>query len=63
LLPDYVKVIEDISTVQSVILSSQLKEILRNVNSDAASQGMYKPIKLIYHPREPFFVIRQVISM
>ncbi|KEH41160.1 actin-related protein 2/3 complex, protein [Medicago truncatula] len=56
---DYVKVIEDISTVQSVIISSQLKEILCNVNSDDASQGMYKPIKLVYHPREPFFVIRQ----
>ncbi|CAI8601891.1 unnamed protein product [Vicia faba] len=56
---DYVKVIEDISSVQSVILSSQLKEILWNVNSDDASPGMYKPIKLVYHPREPFFVIRQ----
>ncbi|GAU25289.1 hypothetical protein TSUD_18020 [Trifolium subterraneum] len=43
---DYVKVIEDISTIQSVILSSQLKEILWNVNSDDAAQGMYKPIKL-----------------
>ncbi|WJX10785.1 hypothetical protein P8452_01466 [Trifolium repens] len=56
---DYVKVIEDISTIQSVILSSQLKEILWNVNSDDPAQGMYKPIKLVYHPREPFFVIRQ----
>ncbi|KAK7243041.1 hypothetical protein RIF29_37825 [Crotalaria pallida] len=56
---DYVKVITEISAVQSVILSSQLKEILWNVNSDDATQGMYKPIKLIYHPREPFFVIRQ----
>ncbi|XP_073223615.1 actin-related protein 2/3 complex subunit 2B isoform X2 [Cicer arietinum] len=56
---DYIKVIEDISTVQSVILSSQLKEILWNVNSDDAAQGMYKPIKLVYNPREPFFVIKQ----
>ncbi|KAJ1381107.1 Arp2/3 complex subunit 2/4 [Sesbania bispinosa] len=56
---DYVKVIREISTVQSVILSSQMKEILRNVNSEDAVQGVYKPIKLAYHPREPFFVIRQ----
>ncbi|XP_061360828.1 actin-related protein 2/3 complex subunit 2B [Gastrolobium bilobum] len=56
---DYVKVIREICTVQSIILSSQLKNILWNVNSDDAIQGMYKPIKLVYHPREPFFVIRQ----
>nr|AFK41637.1 unknown [Lotus japonicus] len=52
---DYVKVIKEISTVQSAILSSQMKEILRNVNTDDAVQGMYKPLKLVYHPREPFF--------
>lgn len=63
LVSDYDKVIEDISSVQSVILSSQLKEILWNVNSEDVSPGMYKPIKLVYHPREPFFVIRQVILM
>nr|KYP56593.1 Actin-related protein 2/3 complex subunit 2 [Cajanus cajan] len=57
--PDYENVIREISTVHSVILSSQLKEILWNVNSDDALQGMYKPIKLVYHPREPFFLIRQ----
>ncbi|KAK7393656.1 hypothetical protein VNO78_22217 [Psophocarpus tetragonolobus] len=56
---DYDKVIKEISTVHSVIQSSQLKEILCNVNSDDAFQGMYKPIKLVYHPREPFFLIRQ----
>ncbi|TKY53681.1 Actin-related protein 2/3 complex subunit 2B [Spatholobus suberectus] len=56
---DYDKVIREISTVHSVILSSQLKEILWTVNSDDALQGMYKPIKLVYHPREPFFLIRQ----
>ncbi|CAL0328423.1 unnamed protein product [Lupinus luteus] len=54
---DYVKVIRDISTVQSVILSSQLKEILWNVKSNVTMQGMYKPIKLVYHAREPFFII------
>ncbi|KAL2242606.1 UNVERIFIED_CONTAM: Actin-related protein 2/3 complex subunit 2B [Sesamum indicum] len=53
------KMITDISSVQAVILSSQLKEILRNVDSYEISCGLYKPIKLIYHPREPFFVIKQ----
>ncbi|KAK6145917.1 hypothetical protein DH2020_019786 [Rehmannia glutinosa] len=53
------KMITDISSVQTVILSSQLKEILRNVDSHEMSHGMYKPTKLIYHPREPFFVIKQ----
>ncbi|KAF2314015.1 hypothetical protein GH714_021531 [Hevea brasiliensis] len=53
------KVIRQISSVQAVILSSQLKEMLENVNSQDVSQGMYKPIKLVYHPREPFYVIKQ----
>ncbi|KAK9009440.1 hypothetical protein V6N11_035972 [Hibiscus sabdariffa] len=53
------KVITEVSSVQAVILSSQLKQLLQNVNSWDMSQGMYKPIKLIYHPREPFYVIRQ----
>lgn len=52
-----IKMISDISSVQAVILSSQLKEILRNIDS---RDGMCKPIKLNYHPREPFFVIKQV---
>ncbi|XP_017975377.1 PREDICTED: actin-related protein 2/3 complex subunit 2B isoform X3 [Theobroma cacao] len=56
---DSLKVITEVSSVQAVILSSQLKEMLRNVNSWDTSQGMYKPIKLVYHPREPFYVIRQ----
>ncbi|KAG6759191.1 hypothetical protein POTOM_035660 [Populus tomentosa] len=57
--PDSEKVITQISSVQAVILSSQLKEMLRNVDSQDTSQGMNKPIKLVYHPREPFYVIRQ----
>ncbi|XP_022760334.1 actin-related protein 2/3 complex subunit 2B isoform X2 [Durio zibethinus] len=56
---DSLKVITEVSSVQSIILSSQLKEMLQSVNSWDASQGMYKPIKLVYHPREPFYVIRQ----
>lgn len=54
------KIITKISSVQAVILSSQLKEMLRNVNSQEISRGTYKPIKLVYHPREPFFVVKQV---
>ncbi|KAE8697005.1 histone-lysine N-methyltransferase SUVR2-like [Hibiscus syriacus] len=53
------KVVTEVSSVQAVVLSSQLKEMLQNVNSWDISQGMYKPIKLIYHPKEPFYVIRQ----
>ena len=60
---DSYKVITQISSVQAVILCSQLKEMLRNVNSQDTSQGMNKPIKLVYHPREPFYVIRQVIPL
>ncbi|KAJ4827977.1 hypothetical protein Tsubulata_009510, partial [Turnera subulata] len=55
------KIIRQIASVQAVILSSQLKEMLQSVNSQGASQWMYKPIKLVYHPREPFYVIRQAL--
>ncbi|MCE3215330.1 Actin- protein 2/3 complex subunit 2-B [Datura stramonium] len=54
-----IKMITDIASVQGVILSSQLEEMLMNVNSQDVAQGMYKPIKLVYHPREPFYVIKQ----
>ncbi|XP_016444581.1 actin-related protein 2/3 complex subunit 2B-like isoform X1 [Nicotiana tabacum] len=54
-----IKTITDIAAVQGVILSSQLEEMLMNVNSQDVAQGMYKPIKLVYHPREPFYVIKQ----
>lgn len=49
--------------MQAIILSSRLKEMLMNVNSHDTFQGMYKPIKLVYRPSEPFFIVRQVISM
>lgn len=58
-----IKTITDIAAVQGVILSSQLEEMLMNVNSQDVAQGMYKPIKLVYHPREPFYVIKQVIRI
>ncbi|XP_022154850.1 actin-related protein 2/3 complex subunit 2B isoform X2 [Momordica charantia] len=53
------KIITEIAAVQAVILSSQLKEMLRNVNSQALFHETCRPIKLVYHPREPFFVIKQ----
>ncbi|KAJ8616213.1 hypothetical protein MRB53_035585 [Persea americana] len=53
-----IKVITDIAALQAVILSSQLKDMLWNLGSRDISHGMYKPNKLIYHPREPFFIIR-----
>lgn len=53
------KIITDIAGVQAVILSSQLKEMLTNVNSPTLFEGTFRPIKLVYHPREPFFVIKQ----
>nr|XP_048333804.1 actin-related protein 2/3 complex subunit 2B isoform X2 [Ziziphus jujuba var. spinosa] len=56
---DSEKVISEISALQAVILSTQLKEMLLSVNTQDTYQGTYKPIKLVYHPREPFFVIRQ----
>ncbi|XP_028774657.1 actin-related protein 2/3 complex subunit 2B-like, partial [Neltuma alba] len=53
-IPDaeHVKIIREISTIQSVVLSCQLKDMLQNVE-------FYKPIKFVYHPREPFFLIKQ----
>ncbi|XP_056173269.1 actin-related protein 2/3 complex subunit 2B isoform X2 [Syzygium oleosum] len=53
------KIITELAGIQAAILSCQLKEMLSNVASQDTSQGMYKPIKLVYHPREPFFVVKQ----
>ncbi|XP_047947513.1 actin-related protein 2/3 complex subunit 2B [Salvia hispanica] len=57
------KMISDIASVQSMLVSNQLKEILRSVDSQEVGHGIYKPIKLIYHPRESFFVIKQPAKM
>ncbi|XP_074320328.1 actin-related protein 2/3 complex subunit 2B isoform X2 [Silene latifolia] len=53
------KVIQEIAALESVILSSQLKQMLHNFNLEGDLVGTYKPVKLMYRPREPFFVIRQ----
>uniref|UniRef100_A0A9I9CP66 Arp2/3 complex 34 kDa subunit n=1 Tax=Cucumis melo TaxID=3656 RepID=A0A9I9CP66_CUCME len=42
------KIITDIAAVQAVIISSQLKEVLRNVNSPTLFQGISRPIKLFH---------------
>lgn len=58
-----IKMITEISSVQATILSSQLKDILNNVKNEDASKGISRPIKLMYHPREPFFVVNQSSKM
>lgn len=63
LYADPVKLITSIASVQGVILSSQLKDMLMNANSLEVSEGMYRPLKLSYHPREPFFVIKQPMKI
>ncbi|XP_077250817.1 actin-related protein C2B isoform X2 [Tasmannia lanceolata] len=60
---DRIKVITNISSLQAVILSSQLKEMLWDLGSQDTSHEMYRPIKLVYHPREPFFVIRMITAI
>lgn len=48
------------------MLSSQLKEMLRELNFQDDSQPMKnnnnnnRPIKIVYHPTEPFYVFKQV---
>ena len=48
---DAENIITEISSMQSVILSSQIREILRDVNAHEISEGTYKPM---YHPNKPF---------
>ncbi|KAK9140336.1 hypothetical protein Scep_010017 [Stephania cephalantha] len=56
---DCIKVVTKISSVQAVLLSSQLKEMLWHLFSLDNFRIMFKPIKLVYHQREPFYIIRQ----
>ncbi|CAH8389359.1 unnamed protein product [Eruca vesicaria subsp. sativa] len=50
-----------ISEIQAIILSSQLKEMLKSLNFQDDSQAMNsnRPIRIVYHPSEPFYVSRQ----
>ncbi|XP_051152647.1 actin-related protein 2/3 complex subunit 2B isoform X2 [Andrographis paniculata] len=56
------KIIANISSVQALILSSQLKQVLKNIEI-YQEIALYKPIKLTYHPKEPFFLIKQAEKM
>ncbi|ESQ51932.1 hypothetical protein EUTSA_v10017931mg, partial [Eutrema salsugineum] len=56
-----IKVITRISEIQALILSSQLKEMLKVMNFQDDSQAMNnnRPIRIVYHPSEPFYVFKQ----
>ncbi|KAG2308930.1 hypothetical protein Bca52824_028678 [Brassica carinata] len=62
-----IKIITRISEIQAIILSSQLKEMLKSLNFQDDSQAMNnnnnnnnrRPIRIVYHPSEPFYVFRQ----
>ncbi|CAO2832198.1 unnamed protein product [Amaranthus hypochondriacus] len=54
-----VKILKKIAAIESVILSSQLKEMLGNFSTENASECTSKPIRIVYRPGEPFFVLRQ----
>ncbi|MCL7029094.1 hypothetical protein MKW94_020732 [Papaver nudicaule] len=54
------KLITSISSLHADIVCSQLKEMLRVVNIQNTSQGMYnKPIKVVLDAKDHFFVVRQ----
>ncbi|KAF8092551.1 hypothetical protein N665_0411s0011 [Sinapis alba] len=60
-----IKIITRISEIQAIILSSQLKKMLRTLNFQDDSQAMNnnssnRPIRIVYHPSEPFYVFRQL---
>ncbi|KAJ8499597.1 hypothetical protein OPV22_010149 [Ensete ventricosum] len=57
---DRMKAISDISSLQAVILSSQMKEMLWNLEPKYTGNGMCNPIKIVYQPKEPFFVIKML---
>ncbi|KAL1206163.1 Actin-related protein 2/3 complex subunit 2B [Cardamine amara subsp. amara] len=54
-----IKIIARISEIQALMLSSQLKEMLRNLNLQDDSRPNNKPIRIVYHPNEPFYVFKQ----
>ncbi|XP_031502278.1 actin-related protein 2/3 complex subunit 2B-like isoform X2 [Nymphaea colorata] len=50
------KLIKSISSLRTTILASQLRDMLRNEKN---LKGISRPIKIAYHPREYFFIVRQ----
>ncbi|WOL06158.1 actin-related protein 2/3 complex subunit 2B isoform X2 [Canna indica] len=55
---DRTKAITEIGSLQSIILMSQLKDMLWNLEPKDIGSGIYKPIKIAYQPRDPFFIIK-----
>ncbi|XP_020882858.1 actin-related protein 2/3 complex subunit 2B [Arabidopsis lyrata subsp. lyrata] len=61
-----IKIITKISEIQAIILSNQLKEMLRHLNFQDDSRPINnnnnnnRPIKIVYHPSEPFYVFKQM---
>ncbi|KAL8139604.1 hypothetical protein V2J09_005625 [Rumex salicifolius] len=56
---DSIRIITEVAAVQSVITISHLKQILLNLISDDNQERMPRPLKLAYHPKDPFFIIKQ----
>ncbi|XP_072955603.1 actin-related protein 2/3 complex subunit 2B isoform X2 [Typha angustifolia] len=56
---DRIKAVNEISSLQAAILSSQLKDLLWNLDSMDMLHGTCRPIKVVYYPQEPFFVSRR----
>ncbi|KFK31051.1 hypothetical protein AALP_AA6G062000 [Arabis alpina] len=54
-----IKIITRISEIQALMLSSQLKEMLRFLNFQDDSQTN-RPIRIVYHPSQPFYVFKQL---
>ncbi|THU73312.1 hypothetical protein C4D60_Mb04t21500 [Musa balbisiana] len=57
---DRMKVISEISSLQAVILSSQMKDMLWNLEPRYMGNGMCNPIKIVHQLKEPFFVIKML---
>ncbi|KAJ0240149.1 Actin-related protein 2/3 complex subunit 2B [Hirschfeldia incana] len=57
-----IKIITRISEIQAIILSCQLKEMLKRLSFQddlQAANNKNRPIRIVYHPSEPFYVFRQ----
>ncbi|URD99861.1 protein 2 3 complex, subunit [Musa troglodytarum] len=57
---DRMKAISEISSLQAVILSSQMKDMLWNLEPRYMGNGMSNPIKIVHQLKEPFFVIKML---
>ncbi|XP_065002151.1 actin-related protein 2/3 complex subunit 2B isoform X3 [Musa acuminata AAA Group] len=57
---DRMKAISEISSLHAVILSSQMKDMLWNLEPRYMGNGMCNPIKIVHQLKEPFFVIKML---